>query len=185
MSAPDPVPLIQEANMTSAQSPSPNIGICITCHAGSRGAPPPSTHASRRRATVKNRTCSYVHESGEECGRRHLARGYCELHYQRWLRGSSMGAAIEEHVHTISGADIATASTKQTASAISITTAHGEAGRIWTPLSREGEGRRNERTALCAPKPAGHHQLLRWQVVSVHAPPHPRTRRRPPTCEAM
>ena len=48
---------------------------------------------------MKNRTCSYVYESGEECGRRHLARGYCELHYQRWWRGASMGAAIEEHVH--------------------------------------------------------------------------------------
>ena len=48
---------------------------------------------------MKNRTCSYVYESGEECGRRHLARGYCELHYKRWLRGASMGAAIEEHVH--------------------------------------------------------------------------------------
>ena len=84
--------------MTAAHRPAPNSGIGITCHAGSRGAPP-STHASRRRATVKNRTCSYVYESGAECGRRHLARGYCELHYQRWLRGSSMEAAIEAHVH--------------------------------------------------------------------------------------
>ena len=48
---------------------------------------------------MKNRICSYVYESGEECGRRHLARGYCELHYKRWLHGASMGAAIEEHVH--------------------------------------------------------------------------------------
>ena len=48
---------------------------------------------------MKNRTCSYVYESGAECGRRHLARGYCELHYQRWWRGSSMEAAIEAHVH--------------------------------------------------------------------------------------
>ena len=48
---------------------------------------------------MKTRTCSYVHESGAECGRRHLARGYCELHYKRWWRGSSMGAAIEAHVH--------------------------------------------------------------------------------------
>ena len=47
---------------------------------------------------MKNRTCSYVYESGAECGRRHLARGYCELH-KRWLRGASMGAAIEAHVH--------------------------------------------------------------------------------------
>ena len=52
--------------------------------------------ASRRRATVKNRTCSYVHESGEECARKHLARGYCETHYKRWLRGASMEATIQE-----------------------------------------------------------------------------------------
>ena len=83
--------------MTAAPSPRPNRGLCHM----PRGEPrrPPSTHASRRRATVKTRTCSYVHESGAECGRRHLARGYCALHYQRGWRGSSMGAAIEEHVH--------------------------------------------------------------------------------------
>ena len=49
---------------------------------------------------------------------------------------------------TTPGADIAPGSTTPTASARSITPAHGEAGRIWTALSREGEGRRNERTAL-------------------------------------
>ena len=62
---------------------------------------------------------------------------------------------------TTPGADIAPGSTTPTASARSITPAHGEAGRIWTALSREGEGGRNERSARCAPTPAGQHQLLR------------------------
>ena len=48
---------------------------------------------------MKSRTCSYVHESGAECGRRHLARGYGALHYQRGWRGASLEAAIEAHVH--------------------------------------------------------------------------------------
>ena len=52
------------------------------------------------------------------------------------------------------------------------------------PPASGNRHKKNERTALCAPTPAGHHQLLRWQVVSVHALPPPRTRRRPPTCEA-
>ena len=76
--------------MTSAHRPSPNSDLCITCHAGSRAALPPSTHASRRRAAVKNRTCSCVHESGAACGRRHRARGACELHCQRWLRHTAL-----------------------------------------------------------------------------------------------
>ena len=45
---------------------------------------------------MKNRICSYVYESGEECARKHLARGYCEPHYKRWLRGASMEATIQE-----------------------------------------------------------------------------------------
>ncbi len=32
---------MQEATMTAAHRPAPNSGIGITCHAGSRGAPPP------------------------------------------------------------------------------------------------------------------------------------------------
>ena len=43
---------------------------------------------------MKNRTCSYVYESGEECGRRHLARSYCALHYQRWLAGARVGQLL-------------------------------------------------------------------------------------------
>ncbi len=47
---------------------------------------------------MKNRICAYVYESGAECGRISPA-AIANCHYQRWLRGSSMEAAIEAYVH--------------------------------------------------------------------------------------
>ena len=45
---------------------------------------------------MKNRTCSYVYEFGEECARKHLARGYCEAHYKRSKSGLNMDAPIRK-----------------------------------------------------------------------------------------
>ena len=45
---------------------------------------------------MKNRTCSYVYESGEECDRKHYANGLCEAHYKHSKSGLNMDAPIRK-----------------------------------------------------------------------------------------
>ena len=89
----------QNSRRSASDAQLPN---CISTPISKRSGRIDFCNVWERRATVKNRTCSYVYESGEECPRKHLARGYCETHCKRWLRGSSMGAALgqgpEQHL---------------------------------------------------------------------------------------